>query len=219
MKSKVISKKQYAYDQIKEAIISNKLKSGEPISERAICEDLGMSRTPVREALVELAKDGMLSSDQGRGFFVAKIKFEDMAEIYDIRDVLECLAVRLTTERATEKEILELETIYKAGKKALEENDTETFMQIDMNFHLAIASLSRNKRLLDMLISIYSPITMMAAMTRDDKEVQDLAVSSHEDIMKAILEKDPKAASEAMHRHIERIRSNHIKKYYLFPST
>ncbi|MCD8001027.1 MAG: GntR family transcriptional regulator, partial [Oscillospiraceae bacterium] len=108
MEKKTVSKKQTAYNRIKDMILNNHLKPGDSIVEREICESLGVSRTPVRAAFAELAEEGLVEIIPGRGVFVSRIRFEDMIEIYDIREALECMSVKLLTERITEPDLTAL---------------------------------------------------------------------------------------------------------------
>ena len=218
MPQNTTSKKQIAYDAIKEGIISGKYKTGEQLVERNLCEALGISRTPVREALIALTEEGLLKMDSGRGVFVAKLKFEDMAELYDLRESLECLAVKLMVDRATPDEKQVLKKMFDEEKECLEKGDYDKFMHLDMDFHKQIAAFSRNKRLYAMLNSIYAPISMMAFMTKDEPKVQTSAISGHQALMDAIMAGDTEKAVKAMSDHVIAIRTHHTDKYYLFSS-
>ena len=106
-----ISKKQRAYNGIKDMIIKGKLKKETPLVERQLCDILGISRTPVREALRELAKDGLVEIIDGKGVYVKKLDFRDMVEIFEVREALEGMSIRLFIERADE-DMITAEEIY-----------------------------------------------------------------------------------------------------------
>ena len=93
------TKKKYAYDEIKKLIIENEIPKDAPLVERQLSELIGLSRTPIREALRDLANDGMVEIIEGKGVYVKGIDFKDMVELFEVREALECMAIRLFVER------------------------------------------------------------------------------------------------------------------------
>lgn len=208
------TKKQVAYEGIKEMVISG-LPAGAPLVERDLCEKLDVSRTPVREALRQLANEGLVDMIDGKGVFVAKIRFEDMVEIFELREVLESLAVRLFVNRREPVLVGMLNELMIRQEKAYDEDDHPALMDCDMEFHELIAKGSRNKRLYDMIVSIYNQIRQMAISVQDEQKIRDLAVKSHRLIMDAIKNGDEEEASKLMAQHIAETKQYHIEKYYM----
>lgn len=206
------SKKQLAYDSIKEKILNGELKTGEPIVERKLCEELGISRTPVRAAFAELSKEGLVDVVEGRGVFVSRIRFEDMIEVYDIREALECMSISLLTERITDEELAHLEEIVERMKSLT----GSEFMALDMELHTTMALYSKNKRLAQYVNVIYSPIRLMASTAQNDQSLCSSALKAHQEILTAIKTRDVNTAVEAMRRHIHNVREYHVKRYFLF---
>ena len=215
MSKQTASKKQMAYDRIKELILSNELKAGEPIVERTLCQNLGISRTPIRAAFAELSKEGLVDIVAGHGVFVSKIRFEDMIEVYDIREALECMSMKLLTERITEEEMAHLREIVERMKHLT----GSEFMALDMELHTTMALYSKNKRLAQNISLIYSPIRLMAATAQNDPVLCSSALHEHQEILQAIASHDVDKAVEAMRRHIHSVREYHIKRYFLFSSS
>ena len=209
-----LTKKQVAYEGIKEMVISG-LPAGTPLVERDLCEKLEVSRTPVREALRQLASEGLVDMMEGKGVFVAKIRFEDMVEIFELREVLESLAVRLFVQRRETALVDMLNELMVRQEKAYEQDDHTALMDCDMEFHELIAKGSRNKRLYDMIVSIYNQVRQMAISVQDDQKVRDLAVRSHRLIMDAILKSDAEEAAKFMEQHIAETKQYHIERYYM----
>lgn len=209
------SKKQLAYNSIKEMILNGELKTGEPIVERKLCDSLGISRTPIRAAFTELSKEGLVDLVEGRGVFVSKIRFEDMIEVYDIREALECMSISLMTERITSEELANLEKIVGRMKSL----SGSKFMALDMELHTTMAVYSKNKRLAQLVATIYSPIRLMAATAQNDPDLCATALNEHQEILKAVTNRDVEAAVDAMRRHIHSVKDYHIKKYFLFSSS
>ena len=100
-----VSKKQIAYEKIKEMILDGAFSKESPLVERQLCDMIGISRTPIREALRELANDGLVEVIDGKGVYVKKIGFRDMIEIFEMREALEGMAVRLFVERADQEAV------------------------------------------------------------------------------------------------------------------
>lgn len=215
MAKQTASKKQLAYDRVKELILNNELKAGEPIVERPLCEALGVSRTPVRAAFAELSKEGLVDIVAGRGVFVSRIRFEDMIEVYDIREALECMSVKLLTERITGEELAHLEEIVDRMKHLT----GSEFMALDMELHTTMARYSKNKRLAQNVNLIYSPIRLMATAAQNDPVLCGTALQEHLEILKAIRSRSVEAAVACMRRHIHSVREYHIKNYFLFSSS
>jgi DNA-binding GntR family transcriptional regulator len=212
MTKQTASKKQVAYDRIKALIMNNELKAGEPIVERTLCETLGISRTPVRAAFTELSKEGLVDVVPGRGVFVARIRFEDMIEVYDIREALECMSVKLLTERITKEELSDLEEIV----ERMQHLSGSEFMALDMQLHTTMARYSKNKRLAQTVNLIYSPIRLIAATAQNDTVLCENALRDHQEILQAVSSRDVERSVECMRRHIQNVREYHIKNYFLF---
>lgn len=214
MENQTTSKKLFAYEAIKGKILNGELKTGEPIVERRLCEELGVSRTPIRAAFTELSKDGLVDIVDGRGVFVSKIRFEDMIEVYDIREALECMSVSLLTERVTPEELAHLEEIVERMKPLT----GSEFMALDMELHITMAKYSKNKRLAQNVNVIYSPIRLMAATAQNDPVLCSSALKEHLEILEAIKKRDVDVAVQTMRRHILNVKDYHIKRYFLFSS-
>lgn len=214
MENQNTSKKLFAYEAIKEKILNGELKTGEPIVERRLCEELGVSRTPIRAAFTELSKDGLVDIVDGRGVFVSKIRFEDMIEVYDIREALECTSVSLLAERVTPEELAHLEEIVERMKPLT----GSEFMALDMELHITMAKYSKNKRLAQNVNVIYSPIRLMAATAQNDPVLCSSALKEHLEILEAIKKRDVDVAVQTMRRHILNVKDYHIKRYFLFSS-
>ena len=209
-----LSKKQVAYTRIKEMVLEG-LPSGTPLVERNLCEKLDVSRTPVREALRQLANEGLVDIVEGKGVFVTKISFEDMVESFELREALESMAMTLFVRRMDQAILEQLNQLMEKQENAYRQDDHEVLMECDMEFHELIAQGSKNKRLRDLIISIYYQIRQMAISVQDDQTVRDRAVKSHRKIMDAILARDEERASRLMAEHIVETKKYHIERYYM----
>lgn len=131
---------QYAYKEIKDRIYHNKIKPGELIKENNIAEELGISRTPVREAIKMLASDDIVEVREGIGTFVKMLSFKDIRDIFEVRKALEVIAVKTAINEITKNDIDELEKDFKDISKKLEEGklSNSEFTDADMKVHQLI---------------------------------------------------------------------------------
>lgn len=211
-----MSKKQIAYEQIKKMIIDNDLKKDTPLVERTLCDAIGISRTPVREALRELASEGLVTIIDGKGVYVKKIDFKDMIEIFEVREALECKAIELFIERIDEETLSLIKEYMSEQEVAYKNEQHKEFMDIDMKIHFLFAKGSRNSHLENLIISIYDQIQQMAISSKEDSGMRDKAIKAHRAILKAIEKRDIPAAKEAVWKHIVETLNIHKEKYYLF---
>ena len=150
--SETKTKKQVAYDIIKSQIISHQLKPGTMLIERKLCNQLNISRTPVREALQQLVAEGMVTNIPPKGCMVNEIRYEEIAKIYDVRTYLEGLGARLSAACITADQIARLRALVVRMERYLEELDFTNLFEVDNIFHAAILEYSKN----DLLLNIYN---------------------------------------------------------------
>jgi len=208
------TKQQQVYEYIKEKINSNEYPPGTPLTEEGICAELNVSRTPVRDAIRRLTSENLLVMTPGVGLSVSSIGLEDLIEIFDIREGLEGLAVKLFIDRAPEATILRLHNCVSEGEEAVHHNDFNLFMDHDMEFHRIIDATVGNKRLSSMLDGIYEQINRLAYTNREDPEVCRLALSGHHKILQAIEDHDRQAAIQAMEDHVREVKRYYLSKYF-----
>lgn len=210
------SKKAVAYQEIKSRLLNGTYSLQDPLVERQLCQDLGLSRTPIREALFELASDGFVEIIEGKGVFVRKVSLRDLVELFEVRLALETLAIRLFTERSSPDNIRHLRSIFDTAEEALSTGNNEKFMEYDMYFHKFIAHESKNTRLEKTITSNYDLVQLMANSVRNDPELCRIASQNHRAIMEAIEKRDKQAAIQCMEEHIMQVMRYHQDKYYLF---
>lgn len=205
--------KQYKlYYQIRTAIINNEYLPGTMLTERVLCDKYNVSRTPVREALRQLTNEGMVEHVTGKGSFVANIAFEDIIEIFEMREALEKEAVKLFILKDDGTLKNKLEECF--NEQLLYSNtDPAKFMEKDMEFHLLIVEGAKNKRLKAVLETIYDQIKMMAISAKNDDKLKKMAQIHHQKIMEAVRTKDITLAEQSIVEHILEIKKYHISKF------
>jgi DNA-binding GntR family transcriptional regulator len=185
-------------ERIRGLIASGRLHAGEPLREEQLSSDLGMSRTPLREAIARLKAEGILVSDRNRSAIVFKPSMEDLREIYDIRVALESLAARLAAVKATHDERLALQDL-------LSELDCtppgNAWVRLNREFHQAIYSAARRPRLLRMIDTLRTqsePYVRMLVSLGHSHDAQE----GHRHMLKALLDRDGDAAAKAVADHL-----------------
>lgn len=186
--------KDYVYEYISEEIRNNNIKPREKINESNICQTLNVSRTPVREALIELASDGILERHPRRGFIVKEVPLEKIREIYKILGVLEGLAGRLSVDNLTEKDIINMEKIVEEIDEAIQNESFEDYYKLQMKFHSIFISASGNSELIRIIDTLKkSLIKQEYNIKGSDKEVNNILKetnSQHKKIIELFKNRD-----------------------------
>ncbi|MGM9921309.1 MAG: GntR family transcriptional regulator [Bhargavaea sp.] len=195
---------QQAYHTVRLAIRNLVLPPGQAILEREISEALEMSRTPVREALVRLETEGMLTLVPRRGFIVAPIEADDLKEIYAIIGTLDGLAIELAAERAAEDLLGRLDSIIGSQEEALRSGDLKKWSSLDDEFHDRIVRCADNQRLTGIIDSYADQSYRARLYTIAERPVPTRSIIEHKAIVAAMRAKDGKAARMLMESHRSR---------------
>lgn len=209
------SHSQVAYAAIRERITSGELASGAIVSEAAIAKELGLSRTPVGEALRRLSHEGLVDQIPRYGTVVRTLSQQDLRELFEVRQALEGMAAskaatQITAEVLEELELLcmaidtEIASAQSCGATELEGEALNRFLAADMAFHMLIISSARNRRLSEILEQTRSISSMFYARrgVHSLRRVID-ANQWHRKILDALIAKDPARASQLVISHIE----------------
>lgn len=204
------------YEELKEAIVRNTIKQGVMLQERMLAEKLGVSRTPIREAFRMLSVEGLIDLIPGKGASVTRVSIEDVREIMQVREPLECVAVRLAAEKARESEIAYLEeTILKWQDEASKTTDInfQSLSAYDSAFHEYIVQIANNKRLAYILSTLRDQIRRITYLTQDNKNRLDISLPQHLQILEAMKRHDPDYAEESMLAHMKSIREYYFERF------
>lgn len=191
-----------AYTLILEAIEGGTYKPGDRLVESEMAERLGVSRTPVREALQRLETQAMLTRD-GRSLIVASLDHNQLAELYTVRTELEGLAARLAARHATEEEIRVLQGML-ADDRALLGGDPRVLSRANKRFHKQIHLASHNRFLVQQLDLVHRSMALMANTTFAAEGRDEIAIAEHEEIVAAIAAHDGDRAYQSLKLHISR---------------
>jgi DNA-binding GntR family transcriptional regulator len=187
-----------AYLQIKRYILEGSFSEGKKLTEDTLAAQLGISKSPVREALNRLESDGLVTIEPRRGAFVRKFSLKEAADLYAVREVLEVHAVGLV--KITHSFLGELAASIDRIKRDLEERNTIAYVEEDIRFHNLIASATGNGELCRMLENISQKTALCRSKTY--RLVAAASPDCHDKIYEALKDGDRERAQQAMREHI-----------------
>lgn len=192
-----------AYNSIRKQLVEFKLKPDERINEVQLARSLGVSRTPVREALNRLASEGFVSLTPNRGFFVRSLSTEGLIDLYEMRSIIECAAFRLMCERATDEQIGRLKAFWEAIVDDYQDHPPDIILGEDESFHLLIAELSGNPEIVNQLAALNARIRFIRRIQIEHSTHDKRQVSAHSGIVEAAVNRDANSGVELLRNHIE----------------
>lgn len=199
------------FQTLRNAILKGELQPGERLMEIQLAQRLGVSRTPVREAIRKLELEGLAIMIPRRGAIVADITEQDLKDVLEVRAALEELAGQKACKRINEEQIRELEKAAAVFKKSLETDDLLKCVETDMAFHEIIYEATCNKRLQQMLLNLREQMYRYRLEYMKDKRTHRLLVEEHETILRAISRRDQEKTGAALRVHIENQKENILK--------
>lgn len=192
-------------DYIKESILSGELKPGDRIVETRCAKELGVSQSPVREAIRELEMIGLVENIPFQGCYVKGHTAKDVRDSYKVRLSLETLGMKYAVECITEEQLKEIFEVMKEMEAAAENHEFDLYIKLDALFHQKIIEVSRNKMLLRLWSQCYvREWTYISTKKLSDKGLKNLAVR-HEAIYEALAARNEKKALKAVTSHLEEL--------------
>ena len=191
------------FSKLQEDILTGKLEDGEKLTEIKICNQYGVSRTPVREVLRQLEADGLIMTIPNRGAFVKALTEQDIHDIYVLRSQGEVTAVRWAIERITEKEMSELDETFAFMEFYTMKNDIPKMLNINIAFHQIIYHATHNRMMLQQLSAYQLYLRHCNPSNYYAPNYLRDVLAEHRDIYDAFGAGDPEAGAAAMKRHME----------------
>ncbi|MDO4344378.1 MAG: GntR family transcriptional regulator [Eubacteriales bacterium] len=199
------------FNTLRRAILKGELKPGERLMEIQLAQRLGVSRTPVREAIRKLELEGLVLMIPRRGAVVAEITVQDLEDVLEVRAALEELAARRACENITDEELRELKRAANDFKRALESRDLLACVETDVAFHEIICRAAGNRRLQQMLLNLREQMYRYRMEYLKDERMHKLLIEEHDTIRRALKKRDPVKAGSAMKVHIENQRVSMVQ--------
>jgi len=192
-----------AYEAIRKSILSGQWKIGELYNEKAIAADLGISRTPVREAFLELASQDLITFLPRRGLMINRFTRRDVAEIFELRKAIELLAVEKIILASPPLDLFEIEESLLKQRKAAKEKDYLEFMEADRMFHTSFSELTNNRRIIAVMENLRDMIHVMGAKALALEGRALKVIEEHQAIFEAVSRGNSEKARRAMAYHLD----------------
>jgi DNA-binding GntR family transcriptional regulator len=199
-------------------IINGEIGLGEPLVERSLAAQLGVSRTPIRATIVMLEREGLVRLVEGKGAFVASFSVEDVIEIYHVREGLEPVAARLACPHIPSRELdhFEKELHRLNARPRLRVEEPEEWMRIGREFHMMFIRASQNKRLIQIVASFQNHVDLARGLGRLVAQTDsDSAIDEHLEILRALQARNPAEAEAAVRKHLRNGLQHRLARFAL----
>jgi len=196
------SKKAIVYENLKKRIITHYLKPGDPLNENVLSKELKTSKTPVREAIQQLEKEGFVENVPGKGSFVSRISFQDIRELFEIRELLECEVIKRAALKSAPDKVESIKK--KFEMESNEDKNAKDHFKAGDRIHTFVFESFGNKRLLEYYKRLQEHIIRMRLnfFSELHQERSEQSFREHLEIMDALIAQDPLRAEKAMRDHL-----------------
>lgn len=198
--------REIVYEELKMQILTGKITPGMRMMEVELAESMGVSRTPIREAIKKLEQEGLVTVEPRKGAYASQISVKDMVDILEVRQDMEGLAAHMAAYRMTPKQMKELESISVGYNKAVEEGNMADMIKYDTDFHNLIVESCNNSILTMMINQLQELLLRFRYVYYDNIKRAEKMPSEHSMIMEAIKDGRSDAARASAEMHIERIK-------------
>jgi DNA-binding GntR family transcriptional regulator len=195
---------QHVFENLKQAIIRGEVAPGDRLVESRLADALDISRTPVREAIHKLEREGLLRKLPKGGFTVMNLSREDIEETFGIRCVLESYAARLAAQNYSEEELLPLEDKIEEFQRFLDKGQLDELPRINTEFHTLFYALSRSPKLIKMINDLRDQIYRFRKILLKMDKWAEVSNQDHRKILDAIRERDVNRVEKVVKQHIAR---------------
>lgn len=191
------------FNTLREAILKGELTPGERLMEKQLAEKMGVSRTPIREAIRKLELEGLVIMVPRKGAEVAKITEKDIKDVLEVRATLEALAVKLACRKMDEEHLIKLKKVNEEFTQAAKENDIDLLVKKDVEFHDIIFDSTDNDKLIQIINNLREQIYRFRVEYIRMKEDCSVLAKEHDEILKSIEAKNERHAKEIVAKHVE----------------
>jgi DNA-binding GntR family transcriptional regulator len=211
-----LSRVNHAYKELKRIILENEISPGAKLNEAELATALGVSRTPVREAINRLEKEGLVEIIPQRGAFVVRFSERDIYEFFLIRENLEGLAACLAAEKINERDLARLEACVEGFSEPYTEKDIRRYAGEDFKFHQTIINLSGAQRLINLISTLYDYIQAFRLTTLGLSNRMKTSLDNHRLLIEALRERNPEKAERRMRQHLRHVRDGVMENIKFF---
>jgi DNA-binding GntR family transcriptional regulator len=205
-----------AYTTIKDMILTGQLKPGNKLSDQELAMELGMSRTPVRHALARLAQEGFIDEGRSRGFHVADLDAKQVADLYALREVLEAHAIRLAVDRASPRDVKELEEVLEILDKLSQDSSKRgEEIRVGLKIHEIVARASGDTFLHETMVRLLNRMHFFIWMDtlNEDPQAAEATRREHRELLACIRAGKPDEAEAVIRTHIRTAKQGILKVF------
>lgn len=190
------------FNTLREAILKGELEPGERLMEIQLASKLGVSRTPIREAIRMLEQEGLAITIPRKGAEVARMTLKDMEDVLEVREALDELAARIACDKITREQLITLKKTKEEFVKSVEEGDIKKLAEADVRFHDVIYNSTDNTKLITLLNNLREQMYRYRIEYLKNPENYQGLLKEHEEIVAALENRDKEMVTEAMHMHV-----------------
>lgn len=198
--------REIVYEELKRQIMVGEIPPGTRMMEVELANEMGVSRTPIREAIRKLEKEGLVGIEPRKGAYAENISIKEMVDVFDVREYLEGMAASLAALKITREEREELKDISNSFKDAVQNGDIEEIVKYDEYFHKFIVKCSDNKTLIKLISQVQDLSLRFRYIFFDDFGRFNHIPTEHQEIVNAIVEGDQEKARAEMSEHIRKLK-------------
>jgi DNA-binding GntR family transcriptional regulator len=195
--------REHVREHLREEILSSRLAPGSELNEVAIAKSLGVSRGPLREALGQLAAEGLVTITPRRGAVVTKFTRQEFIDAYQVREALESLAIKLAVPRLDDEQRARMHELTDEMVRHAESGDEQAFFEANRQFHRLFVEASGNQRLVEMHEQLINQMARLLTKSLELRGSIDQSVAEHQAIVEAVDAGDPEKAARLLEEHIE----------------
>ena len=201
-------------DYLRDLILSGQLLPGERLVQSELAQRLGVSRTPIREALQKLASEGLVAISSYKGASVAEFSLSELEEVYTVRGALESHAAYLAAQRITEEDLEQLETLLRQMEEAFEAGDLSRLLEVHHQFHVGVYAVAQEQRLYELavrhleLTDVYQRMALSLGRGAKDPVIE------HKEILDALRRRDADEAGRLLRVHLQITASELLELFH-----
>ena len=191
-------------DNLREMIMSGELREGDKIKENELCELMGISKTPLREALRVLSAEGLIRLIPNRGSFVTTPTFEEIKEMFDVMSVLEGVCARTAAEKMNSADLKKLEQLHNKLETQYKRRDQKEYIHLNNSYHALVQEMAGNKTLNQIVNGLRQKILLYRFQSLNLPGRFEKSIQEHRQLLAAFRKKDPEKAEMLMKSHLKK---------------
>ena len=191
---------------LRQMLVENQIQPGAKLNERALCEGLNVSRTPLREAIKTLAAEGLVELLPNRGAVAASLSVEDVVHTFEVMACLEAQSGRMAAERITDQELAEIKALHFEMLAAFTRRDLSNYYRLNAAIHRAINAAAKNPILTATYEQVNARLQALRFKSNQDEEKWKCAVKEHEQMIDALDKKDAQTLQDVLLKHLNNKR-------------